>query len=151
MFDAKKNPLLSALEARRGFINCKQFPGQTVDNCKQFPGQTVDKFFEELRAWADTVEYYGGGSSYSKHYELVSKADNDGIKRSNEERRKHIAKDTTLVMSFISGADHQQRYGTLITSLPNSYAMGKEYLYPIDITSAYGLLVNYKTTENQEQ
>lgn len=117
MFDAKKNPLLSALEARRGFINCKQFPGQTVDK----------KFFEELRAWADTVEYYGGGSSYSKHYELVSKADNDGIKRSNEERRKRTAKDTTLVMSFIRGADHQQQYGTLITSLPNSYAMGKEF------------------------
>jgi hypothetical protein len=39
------------------------------------------------------------------------------------------------------------RYGTLITELSNKYAMGHDE-YPTDLSSAYSLLVNYKTPMN---
>jgi hypothetical protein len=106
--------------------------------------QTVDEYLEELRAWADMVEYHGG--SFSEHFELVPRLSDDGFERSDEER-KRIAKDSTFAVAFIRRAD-QQRYGTLITSLTNSYAMGNED-YPRDITSAYGLLVSYKIRKNR--
>jgi hypothetical protein len=45
------------------------------------------------------------------------------------------------------GAD-PTRYGTLIADLSNQYAMGIDN-YPVDITSAYSLLVNYRTPDQR--
>ena len=51
-----------------------------------------------------------------------------------------------MATALIRGAD-KTRYGTLLAELSNQYAMGKDE-YPTDISSAYSLLVNYKTPTN---
>jgi hypothetical protein len=69
----------------------------------------------------------------------------DGVTRT-EAKRKEIARDSTLAILLIRKAD-PTRYGTLIADLSNNYAMGKDE-YPKDLSSAYSLLVNYKTPTN---
>jgi hypothetical protein len=97
-----------------------------------------------LRTWADAIEYWGG--SVAENYFLVEDTGPGGRAHQVEER-KAIARDRTLAIALIRGAD-PRRYGTLlITELANRYAMGTDD-YPTDITSAYGLLVNYKTPVN---
>lgn len=51
-----------------------------------------------------------------------------------------MAQDQTLAIALMQGAN-ATRYGTLITDLSNQYTMGIDN-YPVDITAAYGLLVN---------
>ncbi len=64
----------------------------------------------------------------------------------DEPTRKAMARDRTLAHALIGGAD-PTRYGTLIGELSNQFAMGVDN-YPLDITSAFGLLVNYTTPSN---
>ena len=73
-------------------------------------------------------------------------AADDGTIIRSIDKRKAIARDRTLAIALIRGAD-ATRYGTLIVGLSNQYAMGKDD-YPTDITSGYSLLVKYKTPEN---
>jgi Zinc knuckle len=132
LFDEKRNPFISAMDALKGFLNCRQ-------NATQTPSE----YLEELKGWADTIEYRGG--TFAMSHELVPQSDDQGRERTDEERRT-IARDTTLAIALIKGAD-PTRYGTLITAFANSFAMGKDE-YPTDLSAAYGVLVNYKTPEN---
>lgn len=131
-FDEKRNGFISLLDARTSFLTCRQSQGQTAD-----------EYLEVLKGWADTIEYHGG--TVAENHELVPSKADDGTARSTE-TRKTIARDRTLAIALIRGAD-RTRYGTLIDDLSNQYAMGKDE-YPTDITSAYSLLVNYKTPTN---
>ena len=131
-FDEKRNGFISLLDARTSFLTCRQ---------QQW--QTADAYLETLKGWADTIEYHGG--TVAENHELVPMAADDGTICSIDER-KAIAHDRTLAIALIHGAD-ATRYGTLIVGLSNQYAMGKDD-YPTEITSAYSLLVNYRTPEN---
>jgi Zinc knuckle len=131
-FDEKRNVFISLLDARTSFLNCKQ---------KQ--GQSADEYLETLRGWADTIEYHGG--IVAENFTLIPAKDDQGKPRTDDER-KTAARDRTLAITLIRGAD-PTRYGTLIAELSNQYAMGKDE-YPTDISSAYSLLVNYKTPAN---
>jgi hypothetical protein len=53
------------------------------------------------------------------------------------------AKDKCMAITFLSGAD-KARYGKLFEDLENDYTKGSNY-YPTNATSAYNLLVNYKS------
>ena len=57
-----------------------------------------------------------------------------------------MAKERFLAAAYIRNAD-PSRYGTLITSLANQYAMNKDE-YPPDIASAKSLLGMYRTPVN---
>jgi hypothetical protein len=132
LFDEKRNPFVSAMDALKGFLNCRQHSTQSTN-----------EYMEELKAWADTIEYRGG--TFAMSHELVPVLAEDGKERSDAER-KTIARETTLAIALIKGAD-PTRYGMLITGFANAYAMGRDE-YPTDLSGAYGALVNYKTPEN---
>jgi acetolactate synthase regulatory subunit len=131
-FDEKKNKFISLLDARTSLLNCRQYQGQSND-----------EYLESLRGWADTIEYHGG--TVAENFMIVPETVNN-VKRT-EEMRKTIARDSTLAILLIRRAD-PTRYGTLIADLSNNYAMGKDE-YPKDLSSAYSLLVNYKTPMNK--
>jgi hypothetical protein len=118
--DEKRNGFISLLDARTSFLTCKQLQGQSADDC-----------LETLRGWADTIEYHGG--TVAEKHELVPEKDDDGNTRTADER-KAIARDRTLAIAHIRGAD-PTRYGTLTADLSNQYASGKDE-YPIDISAA---------------
>jgi hypothetical protein len=81
----------------------------------------------------------------AEHHGLIAEEDDEGNAR-DVAARTALARDRTLGMALIRGAD-QQRYGTLIIDLANQHAMGIDN-YPHDLTAAYALLVNYKTPVN---
>jgi ribosomal protein L15 len=130
-FDEKKNKFISLLDARTSLLNCKQFQGQSND-----------EYLESLRGWADTIEYHGG--TVAENFTIVPEVVG-GVTRTDA-KRKDIARDSTLAILLIRRAD-PTKYGTLITELSNKYAMGHDE-YPTDLSSAYSLLVNYKTPTN---
>ncbi len=131
-FDEKRNGFISLLDARTSFLNCKQQQNESNSD-----------YLETLKEWADTIEYHG--DTVAENHELVPAKANDGTLRSTDER-KAIARDRTLAIALIRGADIT-RYGTLIAGLSNQYTAGKDN-YPTDITSAYSFLVNYTTPVN---
>ena len=132
-FDETKYGFISIMDARANFLNCQQ--GQD---------QTAEDYLEQVRSWADAIEYHGG--SVSESYELIDADPGDGGALNTIEERKQMARDRTLAAAVIRGAD-PTRYGTLITELANQFAMGKND-YPSDITAAYSMLVNYRTPTN---
>jgi hypothetical protein len=131
-FDAKHNGYVSMLDATAGFLNCRQQPGQSADS-----------YLEALKSHTDTIEYHGGVLALNP--KLAPERKTNGTKYTEEERTK-IARDCTLAAALIRGSD-PTRYGTLVADLANQYSKGKDE-YPTDITSAYSLLVNYRTPVN---
>jgi hypothetical protein len=131
-FDSKRNGFISAMDTRANFLNCRQ---QTW--------QSPDLYMEALKGWADNLEYHGG--SIAESYTLVPEIDDKGVTRTIAER-KTIARDRTLGVAYIRGADHT-RYGILTAELANQYAMGTDN-YPVDLNAAFSMLVNYTTPVN---
>lgn len=131
-FDQKRNGYLAIMDAHQNFLNCKQNQDQSVE-----------EYLEALTLWADTIEYHGG--TFVENYMLAAALAPDGTLRTEAERRT-AARDETLAMALIRGAD-PTRYGTLIAELSNQYAIGRND-YPADLNAAYSLLVNYRTPAN---
>ncbi|KAI2506981.1 hypothetical protein MHU86_7478 [Fragilaria crotonensis] len=131
-FDAKHNGYISMLDATAAFLNCRQQQGQSADS-----------YLEALKSHTDTIEYHGGTLVLNPR--LAPEIKEDGSRYTDEERAR-IARDCTLAAALIRGSD-PTRYGTLVADLANQYSKGKDE-YPTDITSAYSLLVNYRTPAN---
>ena len=98
-----------------------------------------------MHGWVETIESYGG--AVVENAALIPKTYEDGNER-DEDTQAVLARDKTLVVALIHGADPHQ-YGTLIQELANMMAMGIDN-YPNNMTTAYGLLVNYKTPSNPQ-
>ena len=73
-FDEKRNGFLSALDARNSFLSCAQKVTQS----------NVD-YRDELKSWADTIEFYGGAVAES--HEIVPAVGTDGYELSVDERK----------------------------------------------------------------
>ena len=126
-FDEKCNAFLSALNARHSFLTCQQ---------KSW--QPNVEYRDELKGWADTIEYYGGSVAECHH--LVPTERPDGTVM-NLATRKALACDLTLGVAYIRGAD-TDRFGILITEMGNNYALGRDE-YPKDLQSAFMVLESY--------
>jgi hypothetical protein len=131
-FDRRRYGYLTLMEAQQRFLTCKQAPSQTVEAYQQ-----------QLTLWSDTIEHHGG--TIVANYMLADAADSGGNVRSDAARRE-VAKQETLAMALLRGAD-QSKFGTLLDHLSNQYASGQDE-YPKDLTSAYSLLVHYRTPTN---
>ena len=116
---------------------------QNFLNCKQAQDETTEEYLENLTLWADTIEYHGG--TFVENHRLASATGPDGTLRTEEEQ-KSAARDETLAMALIRGAD-PTRFGTLIAELSNQFALGRND-YPNNLNAAYSLLVNYRTPTN---
>jgi len=63
-------------------------------------------------------------------------------------KRLKIARDRTLALAFLEQAD-RRRFGTLWADLENQFSQANNQ-YPIDLTAAYSLLVNFKPPKREE-
>jgi hypothetical protein len=63
-------------------------------------------------------------------------------------KRLKIARDRTLAQAFLKRAD-RCCFGTLWADLENQFSRGN-HQYPIDLTAAYSLLVNFKPPKREE-
>jgi Zinc knuckle len=124
-FDTKRNMYLSLLDARIAYFTCRQTANQTNA-----------EYLAVFSANVQVLEYYK--ATISESHLLV---DNLGGTRTTEERQK-IARDCTIAMAFLKGAD-PRRYGALWTDLANQKNRGNDQ-YPQDLTAAYSMIVNYQ-------
>ena len=133
-FDNKRYGYLAVMEAHQRFLNC----------CKQQPNQTLEEYRQQLTLWSDTIEHHDG--SIVENYLLVSPTNSIGTVVRTAAERKEAARQETLAMALLRGAD-QSKYGTLLDHLGNQCASGRDE-YPKDLQAAYSLLAYYRTPTN---
>ena len=131
--DEKKHGIMSLLDARCEFLNCRQAHNQTVS-----------KYRETLKGWADAIRFHGG--SVAEKIDSVSMFDATGGERTVAQREE-IATKETLAMLMIRGVD-PIKYGTPIADLSNQFVKGKDE-YPKVMASAESLFELYESPVNQ--
>ena len=110
----------------------------SLTDCYQKQGQTNVAFCDKLKAWADTIEFYGG--SFAECYTLVPEEGPGGVILSVAARKK-LAYDRTMGVAYMRKAN-TDRYGVLIAELANNYAEGKDQ-YPQSLQEAFKLPKSY--------
>ena len=123
---------MSLLDALNSFLSCKQAVGQSAD-----------EYADRLVGWWETLEAHGG--VVAPNHLLIKATDSAGNTRTDEQR-KALARERILATALIRNAD-PSRYGTLIISLANNYALNRDE-YPTDIAAAKSLLGMYRTPAN---
>ena len=119
-YDNSKHGRLSLQEALERYYSCKQAPGQTVED-----------YVYALTSWAETIESHGG--QIDLQLKEVPENDSDGNPIPLE-TRKYTGREASLATAIIRGAD-KSKFGSLITSLANAYALGRDE-YPSDALAA---------------
>lgn len=152
-FEGTRYICMSLHDARQQFYNCKQEPKQslhdylghyrTVVEVLDHYGATIDEDGSIL----DKIP--GASNKFDVGGPNISSADYDTLQatylKEREAKRAAAARDRTIAYGFLKGANPAKYYG-LCADLENQYARGTNQ-YPEDITSAYNLLLNHRTTE----
>jgi hypothetical protein len=107
-FDTKCNMFLSLLDARVAYFNCRQNQHQSNAD-----------YLAVFTSHVQVLEYYK--ANISESYLLV---DDKGGTLTVDEREK-IARDCTIAMNFLKGAD-PKRYLPLWTDLANQQSRGND-------------------------
>jgi hypothetical protein len=131
-FDTKRNMYLSLLDARIAYFTCKQTQNQTNAD-----------YLEVFTSHVQVLEYYK--ANIGESYLLVDSANGTY----NTVERTQMARGLTIAMAFLRGAD-PRRYSTLWSDLANQQTRGNDQ-YPVDLTTAYALLVNYHAPNPNRQ
>lgn len=116
---------------------------QSYYNCIQEPGQSIEDYVYCIQSWVETIESHGG--SVDINLGMVAENDKHGDPIPLETRM-IMGREGSMATAIIRGAD-KSKYGSLVTSLANDYAKGRDE-YPIDALGAQALLVHYKTPVN---
>jgi hypothetical protein len=91
LFDDKKNPFVSLLDAKTNYMNCKQTDVQTPH-----------EYLETMKALADNIEYQGG--SVAESYTMIPERDAAGGVR-DVSVRQQMARDWSMAANYIRNAD----------------------------------------------
>ncbi len=102
------------------------------------------------------LEHYGASIGNESPYLEAVKArvitENPSIDQNKEEYMKKVlaaARHRSIATAFLKRAD-QRRYGGLWSELENSYTRGQDH-YPVDLTNAYNVLLNYRAAPAPRQ
>jgi Zinc knuckle len=131
-FDTKRNLYLSVHRARKAYYTCVQTQHQTDA-----------EYLAVFTANIQVLEYYKApvGESYK-----MAGGDKD---TQTIEIRAKVARDASIAMAFLDGAD-PKRYNALRSDLANQQTRGNDQ-YPVDITAAYAMLVNFHSPPPQQR
>jgi hypothetical protein len=114
----------------------------------QSSNQTLHDYLKDFQAIVQVLEHYGGGIGTEKPLQDAVRAGvtNSAPKGTSPTELEAMVAPATknkwMAMGFIKRADRKV-YGGLCSELENNYTRGHDQ-YPEDLTSAYGLLLNYK-------
>jgi hypothetical protein len=125
-FHMKQSIQLSLLEAQAAIMNFCQ-------SSNQLNADYLAVFTANVQVMKHYWSIVGEGESYIKS--------DDPLQPYTPKERAQIARDKMLRMAFLRGSDHA-RYGNLWSDLANQKARDHDQ-YPLDLTSAYSMLVNY--------
>ena len=102
----------------------------------QGPDDMIAIYLEHFTSLVEVLEHYGG--AIGEDPGLFDPTDAS----SNATQRAKTARDRTLAVAFLKRAD-RRRFGDLWHDLENQFTRGNAQ-YPIDLTAAFSLLVNFK-------
>ncbi len=136
-YDASSEPVMSLVQAKR-----------RVYTCYQGAKQPNDEYAEELEAYIDVVEAYGGEFGNEPGYlvdmlrNVVRARDPDNPTAQEQSEAREALKDNMMAALLISGADNA-RYRTLKMELKNLYGQGQDN-YPRTLAKALDVLNGYQ-------
>ena len=107
---------------------------------------SISSYLEHFRSLVEVLEHYGGAIGEDPGLLDATAAvssDTDGTTK-----RLKIARDRTLALAFLKRAN-RRRFGALWADLVNQFSLGNDQ-YPINLTAAYSLLVNFKPPKREE-
>jgi hypothetical protein len=113
---------------------------------KQGFDEPIADYLHNFQSRVEVLEHYGGSVG---HDPTLLKSVDDPTSPKGTDTCKKLARNRALAIAFLKRAD-QRRFGTLWTDLENQYTRGNDQ-YPTDLTAAYSLLVNYKTSQVTNQ
>ncbi len=141
-YDASSEPVMSLVQAKRRVYTCYQ--GQK---------QTNDEYAEELEAYADVVEAYGGQFGNEPGYldavlvNSVRARDPRNPTAQELDNARAILRDNMMAAMLISGADNT-RFRSLKMELRNQYSQGQDN-YPRTMAKALDILNGYQNPNNR--
>jgi len=107
---------------------------------------SISSYLEHFRSLVEVLEHYGDAIGEDPGLldatAAVSSDTDDATKRLK------IARDCTLALAFLKRADCR-RFGTLRADLENEFSRRNDQ-YPINLTAAFSLLVNFKPPKREE-
>jgi hypothetical protein len=117
---------------------------------KQGHDETLHDYHKTYQSLLQVLEHYGAvfgtdppyQSAVRERVTLLAATDTSITSTRLDIMVKSAAKNKFSAIGFLKRADIR-RYGTLWTELENSFSRGVDQ-YPIDLTAAYNLLLNYK-------
>jgi hypothetical protein len=109
-------------------------------NAKQGKQMTAAAYLEHFQNNVEVLEAVG--ASLGPHRGVISLITGGGGINDATEEQLAEANERSLAVAFINKAD-RSRYGRMIEDLANNYLMGQNN-YPITLTQAYNLLVNWQ-------
>jgi len=148
-FEGTRYVFLSINEARTNFYSYKQKSNETLT-----------QYLEHFRSLVEVLEHYGANIGEDEAFiEEAEKLIDEFPPDVNDcedyktylvkvavyrDKCKKAARNRTLALAFLKGAD-RRLYGNLWVELENQFTRQHDQ-YPIDITAAYNMLLNYKST-----
>ena len=109
----------------------------------QGPDDTIAIYLEHFTSLVEVLEHYGGAIGEDPGLFDSTDASSDATQRVK------TARDRTLALVFLKRAD-RRRFGDLWHDLENQFTRGNDQ-YPIGLTAAYSLLVNFKPPVRETQ
>ena len=121
----------------------------------QYKSESDNEYLTRFRAIVGIIEHYKGNigdDTVLVHTEIKRGGINVNVDThipGNSIYDSHIeaAKDRTLALAFIQGAD-RNRYAQLHIDLVNSFSRGQD-IYPVNVTEAYNMIVNHVDSAKQ--
>ena len=107
---------------------------------------SISSYLEHFRSLVEVLEHYGGAIGEDPGLLDATAAVSSNTEDTTE--RLKIARDRTLALAFLKQAD-RRRFGTLWADIENQFSRGNDQ-YPINLTAAYSLLVNFKPPKREE-
>ncbi len=141
-YDASSEPVMLLVQAKR-----------RVYTCYQGAKQPNDKYAEELEAYVDVVEAYGGEFGNKPGYindilqNVIRARDPDNPTAEERSEARESLQDNMMAALLISGADNGH-YRTLKMELRNLYGQGQDN-YPRTLAKVLDVLNGYQNPSGQ--
>ncbi|KAL7572189.1 hypothetical protein ACA910_005537 [Epithemia clementina (nom. ined.)] len=132
--------IMFSFESQRYVVSSLDSARVTLWTCQQGPEETLADYLHHFRTNVEAFEHYGGTIGNDTGLIDFVKALPDAPTAADKIRKQ--ACDCTLALAFVKRAD-PRCFGLLCTDLDNQYTRGNDQ-YPVDLTGAYSLLVNYR-------
>lgn len=114
---------------------------RTLFNTTQKKNENLHEYTKRFKVAREVMEFHAGATSFATKTAKDPNrdvSDNDG----DDDGTECQSHEQFLAYMYLENAD-QTKYGSILNSLHNKYALGKDH-YPKSVAQAYNMLCNHK-------